>query len=435
MKNEKPWSKYLVKNGLDLPFLLILLALLTIGLVMLLSASYFNAYYYNNDSLYYFKRQIFFAVSGIVLMLLISRLDYKLLRRFALLGMAVAVGFLILVLLLPSNGDGEIKRWINLGIFRFQPSEIAKFMLIIYCARGLDHDHKKLTSSDVSKLSVAQNLYKTSDKKVKITQGTTTLFYYLLVIVCIAGLVALESHLSGTILVLSIGVAMLWMGEGRARWFAIGLLAVTVLAVVLIKMSIAAIQANKDIPFLKDYMGERIIAWLNKSYEPRGARWQTNQSLYAIGSGGLLGSGLGNSKEKYLYVAEPQNDFIFAIVCEELGFVGATLILVLYAALILRGVYIGMRSKDRFGALIAFGMVVQLGLQVMLNVAVVTDTVPNTGIGLPFFSYGGSSMWMCLIEMGVVLGVSRQANLRRLYTVSDKHKKRASVRPRASAGE
>ena len=412
MENKKKKalvSDFWVKNSMDLPFFLILLLILSIGLVMLLSSSYFYAFYNteNNDSLHYFKRQLIFAVSGIFIMYVVSKLDYKYLKVFGVLGMGVSLLLLVVVLLMPS--DDGIKRWIDLGFFQFQPSEVAKFMLILYCARGLDNDYKKITSNKLSKESFFQKLYEMSGKRILITQGTTTLFYYLFVILVIAMLVALESHLSGTILILGIGVIMLWLGEGRARWFVIG----SIIAVVAV---IIVVNEYENIPLLRDYMAERIKAWLDKDFEPTGARWQTNQSLYAIGSGGLFGSGLGNSKEKYLYVSEPQNDFIFAIVCEELGFFGATAILLLYALLIWRGIKIGMHAKDRFGTLVAFGMVFQLGLQVALNVAVVTDTVPNTGIGLPFFSYGGSSMWLCLAEMGAVLSVSRQANMPKVYT-------------------
>ena len=224
---------------------------------------------------------------------------------------------------------------------------------------------------------------------------------------------------------LGIGVVMLWLGEGRARWFAIAGIG----GALVITLFVVYIEAKnfQDIPFLKPYMVERIQSWLDKDFSPLDKRWQTNQSLYAIGSGGLLGSGLGNSKEKYLYVSEPQNDFIFAIVCEELGFVGAVGILLLYALLIVRGLYIGMRSRDRFGALLVFGMISQLALQVFLNVGVVSDLLPNTGIGLPFFSYGGTSMCLCLWEMGVVLAVSRQANLPKVYSFSNKTKKAKAV--------
>ena len=406
-----------IKNSMDLPFFLILLLVLSIGLVMLLSSSYFYAYYNvaGNNPLHYFTRQLFFAVIGLGLMYIVSKFDYHQLRDLSVIGMGIALLLLLIVLLSPSE-DG-IKRWLGVGPITFQPSEVAKFVLILFLARGLDKDYRKLTSSKLSKVPFAQSVYEMSGKKILITQGTTTLFYYLFIVLVIAVLVLAESHLSGTILVLGIGVIMLWLGEGRMRWFVIG----AVLAAIAITV---VILEYDNIPLLRDYMAERIKAWLDKEYEPTGARWQTNQSLYAIGSGGFFGAGLGNSKEKYLYVSEPQNDFIFAIVCEELGFVGAVGILLLYGALVWRGVMIGMRARDRFGALIAFGMVLHLALQVALNVAVVTDTLPNTGIGLPFFSYGGSSMLICLAEMGVVLSVSRQANMPKVYTFKNSKKRK-----------
>lgn len=412
MENKKKkgfLDKFFIKNSMDLPFFLLLLLVLAIGLVMLLSSSYFYAFYNTsgNDSLHYFKRQLFFAITGLFIMYVVSKLDYKYLRVVGVLGMAGSLFLLGIVLIIPT--DDGIKRWIDLGFFQFQPSEVAKFVLILFLANGLDKDYKKLTSSKLSKESFAKQIYEMSGNKILISQGTTTLFYYLFIVVGVAVLVLAESHLSGTILIAGIGVIMLWLGEGKAKWFSIG-------AVIFVVAVIIVVKEYDNIPLLRDYMAERIKAWLDKDYEPTGARWQTNQSLYAIGSGGFFGSGLGNSKEKYLYVSEPQNDFIFAIVCEELGFVGAAAILLLYGALIVRGIIIGIHAKDRFGSLVAFGMVFQLGLQVALNVAVVTDTVPNTGIGLPFFSYGGSSMWLCLAEMGAVLSVSRQANMPKVYT-------------------
>jgi cell division protein FtsW len=411
-KKQSLLKNLFVKNSMDLPFFLLLLLVLAIGLVMLLSSSYFYAFYNTsgNDSLHYFKRQLFFAITGLFIMYVVSKLDYKYLRVVGVLGMAGSLFLLGIVLIIPT--DDGIKRWIDLGFFQFQPSEVAKFVLILFLANGLDKDYKKLTSSKLSKESFAKQIYEMSGNKILISQGTTTLFYYLFIVVGVAVLVLAESHLSGTILIAGIGVIMLWLGEGKAKWFSIG-------AVIFVVAVIIVVKEYDNIPLLRDYMAERIKAWLDKDYEPTGARWQTNQSLYAIGSGGFFGSGLGNSKEKYLYVSEPQNDFIFAIVCEELGFVGAAAILLLYGALIVRGIIIGMHAKDRFGSLVAFGMVFQLGLQVALNVAVVTDTVPNTGIGLPFFSYGGSSMWLCLAEMGAVLSVSRQANMPKVYTFRD----------------
>ena len=214
-------------------------------------------------------------------------------------------------------------------------------------------------------------------------------------------MVYLENHLSGTLLILAIGVTMMFMGEFKKHWFII----IGVAAVVLIVF----VVTNPEI--LEKYAGARITAWLDKSYDPKGARWQTNNSLYAIGSGGLFGAGLGNSKQKHLFVSEPQNDFIFSIVCEELGFVGASIIILLFALLVWRGVVIGIHAKDRFGALTAIGIVFQVGMQTALNIGVVTDTLPNTGISLPFFSYGGTSLMMLLAEMGMVLSVSRYSKM------------------------
>ncbi len=421
-KNQKKslFSDLFVKGNLDLPFLLLLLVILTVGLVMLLSSSYFYSFYNtaNSDALHYFKKQAVFVVLGLCVMWVVSKMNYKYFRIFGVLGLGLSVLLLGIALLMPSE-DG-IKRWISIGSFQFQPSEVAKLALILFLARGLEVNHKKMVSKKLSKENFAKSIYDLTGGKILITQGTTTLFFYLFVTVFVAALVAAGSHLSGTIIILAIGVVMLWLGEGRVRWFILG----SIVAVIAV---FVAINYSNDIPLLKDYMADRITAWLDKDFDPLGERWQTNQSLFAIGSGGFFGAGLGNSKEKYLYVSEPQNDFIFAIICEELGFVGAVMIIGLFAALILRGIYIGMHSKDRFGALVSFGMVFQLGIQIALNIAVVTDTVPNTGIGFPFFSYGGSSMVLCLISMGVILSVSRQANLPKVYTFGSLTKKKKSV--------
>ncbi len=407
MKKKKLLEGIFVQGGMDVPFFLLTLALLAFGLVMLMSASHVYAFYNtaDNDSFYFIKRQAIFAVGGVIAMYIISRCDYKILRRFVAAGMLVSWALLIYCILKP--GDEEIKRRIDLGLFSFQPSEIAKYMIILLCADGLDRNHKKVISNKLTNVSVFRTLYEKTH--IKVTQGTTTLFFYAFFIGATAMLVFLGSHLSGAILILLIGVAMLWMGEGRARWFGIGLVVVSVVV-------LFAMFNYEQLP-LKEYMIDRIKAWRIKDYDPQGARWQINHSLYALGSGGFLGAGLGNSKQKYLYVSESHTDFIFSIIGEELGFVGSVILLVLFAALIIRGIYIGMHAKDRFGALLAFGMVAQLGLQVMFNVAVVSDLVPNTGISLPFFSYGGSALLITLAEMGTVLSVSRQADLPKVYTL------------------
>lgn len=421
MQKKNTFKDLFVKNSMDIPFFLIMVGLMTVGLVMLLSASYIYAFHYSGtgDSLYYFKRQLVFAVVGTVGMVFYSHFNYKYLRYVSNIGLVLALGILAITVL-RGGGDG-INRWFGIGSFQFQPSEIAKFMLIIFCATGLDKDHKKLISTEQSTVGWAKKAAELSNGKIKITQGTTTMFFYALVIGITAGMVLLGSHLSGAILILLIGVAMLWIGECRARWFALG---AVVVAVVLVYVMFN----YEDLP-LKDYMIERIKAWRIKDFSPDDARWQINHSLYALGSGGFLGAGIGNSKQKYLYVSESHTDFIFSIIGEELGFVGCVLILGIFIVLILRGIYIGMRAKDRFGALLVFGMTAQLALQVMFNVAVVTDTVPNTGISLPFFSYGGSALMITLIEMGTVLAVSRQADLPKVYFLrkSKKTKRRQTV--------
>ena len=321
-------------------------------------------------------------------------------KLFAIPAILFSWFLLVIVLFLPPVKDG-FHRWINLGLFTFQPSEIAKLAIILFCAWHMDKNHKRIIGKRENPSKFSKTVKELSNGKIVVYDSFAMLCLYGMVIVLTAGLVYLENHLSGTILILAIGVVMLFLGEVKQHWFIlIGILAV---------VAVVFFIFNPEI--LEKYAGERITAWLDKTYEPRGARWQTNNSLYAIGSGGLFGTGLGNSKQKHLYVSEPQNDFIFAIVCEELGFLRAVGIILLYVLLVARGVKIGLRAKDRFGALLAMGIVFQVGLQTALNIAVVTDALPNTGISLPFFSYGGTSLMMLLFEMGVVLSVSRYSRL------------------------
>ena len=391
-------NTFLANGSMDIPFLAILMTIVTIGLVMLFSASYTYSYYNRGDSTQIFVRQLIFAVIGIVLMFVISRIRYEYFKLVALVGVVVSIALLLLVLVLPEYKPG-FKRWINLGFTTFQPSEIAKIGLIMILAYLLDKNYKGVTGKVPSEMPGIRSIPELTNGKYVIYKSFTSVICYGLIILVFAGLVYLEHHVSGTILMLLRGVVMLWLGEVRGRWFTVGVIIGVVAVVLLI--------ANPDI--LAKYAGERITAWLDKDFDPLGARWQTNNSLYAIGSGGLLGTGLGQSKQKHLYVSEPQNDFIFSIVCEELGFVGAVAIIVLFALLIYRGIKIGMNAKDRFGALLAMGIVFQIGLQVALNIGVVSDFLPNTGISLPFFSAGGTSLVILLAEMGMVLSISRSA--------------------------
>ena len=418
-KKNKLLSGLFVNNGMDIPFFIIMLGLMAFGLVMLLSSSYAYSYYETDgeSSLHFFFREIIFMGLGLTVMYVFSRLDYKKLKYFANIALVGSWGLVILTIIIGKIKGGEINRWLDLGPFDIQPSEIAKFAVVLFCATGLDKNHKKMVSTRPSKVNWAVKLADITNGKIVFTEGTVTLFFYAFFIGLTAGFVLLGSHLSGAILILLFGVAMLWMGEGRARWFVIGGIAAVIVLVIVINF-------YDDIPVLKDYMADRIGSWLNKDLTDTDKRWQTNHSLFALGSGGFFGSGLGNSKQKYFYVSESHTDFIFSIIGDELGFVGCCLVLSLFAVLILRGVYIGMRARDRFGALLAFGIMMQIGLQVALNVAVVTDTLPNTGISLPFFSYGGSSTLVTLGEMGFLLSVSRQADLPRLYSFSKSKKQK-----------
>ena len=400
-KAPKKRSDFWAVGKLDVPFLLLVMTILTIGLVMLFSASYTYAYYNEHgDSAYFFKRQFVFAVVGVIAMFLVSKVRYDYFKLFAIPAVLLSWFLLVIVLFLPPVKPG-FHRWINLGLFTFQPSEIAKLAIILFCAWHMDKNHKRIIGKRENPSKFSKTVKELSNGKIIVYDSFVMLCLYGVIIAVTAGLVYLENHLSGTILIFAIGVVMMFLGEVNQHWFIlIGALAV---------VAVVFFIFNPEI--LEKYAGERITAWLDKSYEPRGARWQTNNSLYAIGSGGLFGTGLGNSKQKHLYVSEPQNDFIFAIVCEELGFLRAAGIILLYVLLVARGVKIGLRAKDRFGALLAMGIVFQVGLQTALNIAVVTDALPNTGISLPFFSYGGTSLMMLLFEMGVVLSVSRYSRL------------------------
>ena len=397
-------SDFWAVGKIDVPFFLLVIIILTIGLVMLFSASYTYAYYnYNGDSAYFFKRQLVWSVIGVVAMLLVSKVRYDYFKLFAIPALLLSTALLVLVLILPPMvaSKPDFHRWIVIGPLQFQPSEIAKLAIILFCAWSMEKNHKKITGKMLNQGKLSRWVKSISNGKIVVYESFLMLCLYAGVIAATALLVYKENHLSGAVLILAIGVVMLFLGEVKQHWFIlIGILAVA-----------AAIFFILNPEILEKYAGERITAWLDKSFEPRGARWQTNNSLYAIGSGGLFGTGPGNSKQKHLYVSEPQNDFIFAIVCEELGFIRAVGIILLYVLLVLRGVVTGLRAKDRFGALLSMGNVFQVGLQTALNLAVVTDAMPNTGISLPFFSYGGTSLVMLLFEMGVVLSVSRYSRL------------------------
>lgn len=361
--------------ALDIPFLVILLLLLCYGLIMLFSAGYAVALYRRGDAYTYIRPQLLFAVLGVIAMYAASFIDYHIWHKLAWPMMGVSLVLLTIVLFMPEyNG---CKRWIVLpGLGTLQPSEIAKFSVVLVFSHiiSLNHDRMKTFSTGVLPFGIIL--------------GVVTV------------LMLLEPHLSGTLLILGIGAVLMFVGGTGLKWFGLagGAAAGAIAAAVVL------------LPELVPYATDRLESWQNPFADPLGEGHQTIQSLYAIASGGLAGLGLGNSRQKYLYVPEPQNDFIFSILCEELGFVGAALVILLFLLLLLRGLSIAVRARDRFGALLVVGFVVQVILQAVLNIAVVTNTIPNTGISLPFFSSGGTSLMMLLGEMGIVLSVSRQAD-------------------------
>ena len=376
MKNTKWFS---IGMGIDLPFCLIILILLIIGTIMMFSASYAFAYYTTGDSYFYLKRQILFIVIGIAGMTAMSFFNYNKLHKIAPIVLGVAYFTLLLVLILPS-GEGGVKRWIPLGIFNLQPSEIAKFAVILFFAHWASKYYNKM---QLPKFSVLPGV---------IVFGT------------IAGLLILEPHYSGIVIIGVLTVVMLYIGGMKTKYLAIG--GVVLLGIILLLAVTGGLS----------YAMSRMDGWGQALSAERGSQlwddtWQTRNSLYAIGSGGLWGLGLGQSRQKFLYLPEPQNDFIFAIVVEEMGLIGAAIVLLIFALLIWRGITLSLRSKDKFGKLLGIGLTSQIGIQVVLNILVITDWLPNTGISLPFFSYGGSSLIMLLAQMGIVLSISRTANI------------------------
>ena len=363
------------RPGLDVAFLAILLLLLCYGLLMLYSAGYAVALYRRGDAYAYIRPQLLFAALGVAAMYAASLVDYHIWHRLAWPLLGVSLVLLVIVLFMPEyNG---CKRWLVLpGLGTLQPSEIAKFSVVLVFSHiiSLNHDRMKTFSTGVLPFG--------------------------LVLGAVAVLMLLEPHLSGTVLILGIGAVLMFVGSTGLRWFGIAA-----------ALGVGAVAAAVVLlPDLVPYAAGRLASWQDPFADPLGEGHQTIQSLYAIASGGLVGLGLGNSRQKYLYVPEPQNDFIFSILCEELGFAGAALVILLFLALFLRGMSIAVRARDKFGALLVVGFVTQVILQAVLNIAVVTNTIPNTGISLPFFSSGGTSLMMLLGEMGIVLSVSRQAD-------------------------
>ncbi len=369
--------KIRTRGGFDKTFFITVMILLAFGTIMIFSASYAYAGTYMGDSYHYIKKQLVFAAAGFVIMYGMSFVDYKLIKLMSVPIFAVAMSLMMLVVF---SGSGEAhkgaERWIALGPLTFQPSEVFKLAIIIILSDYISHCYSKIKSDKLSQ---------------RIVYGFGT---YVIAGILVAVPFVLQKHLSGCIITLMIVACMMFLGGSDIK--VIGIL-----------VGICAVAGVIAVPILLKHSMARIDAWFDPFAVLHEGGWQPVQSLFAVSSGGLWGVGFGASKQKQLYLPEPQNDYIFAILCEELGFIGALCVICLFAFLVYRGIKIALRAPDRFSSLLVAGIIFQIGLQTVLNICVVTNTLPSTGISLPFFSYGGTSLLILMAEMGVVLNVSR----------------------------
>ena len=368
---------------MDFPFFLIIMILLVMGIIMMFSAGYAWAIAKGNKGTNYVTHQLAMAAIGLVGMFFTSFFDYHWLRKpiFAY----GFYGFCIVLLVLCRVGPfksprGEAHRWLEIpGLPRFEPSELMKLAIILLFAYLISVNYTKMK---------------------QFRYGVVPFMLFLGVVV---GLMMAQPHLSGTLIIGAIAVIMMFVGGTKfSHLMVLAVLGAAALAgIMFVLMEVKGIT----------YFESRILSWTDPFNESAAQDdvWQTRNSLIAIGSGGLFGLGLGNSRQKFLYLPEAQNDFVFAVVCEELGFVGAVMVIILFLLFIFRGFYIASKAPDKFGMMLALGLTVQIGLQALLNIAVVTNTIPNTGISLPFFSYGGTALVMQLVQMGIILNISRQS--------------------------
>ena len=374
--------------GVDKAMTVIILLLLVFGSVMVFSASGPYAKSNYGDGYYFVKRQVFWVIIGVIGMAACAYLPLSFHKKYtAPIGFSVALLCLVLVLF----SGASIKRWLSLGLFSFQPSELMKPMLILILALYMEKVQTYIRKNGIS----GKKGGKISDKKLFLRSSLYGTFFPVLIVASVCVLIMLENHFSGTLITFAIGAVVIFAGGALLRWFAgAGGIMVTVVFAVL---------------FGTDYASERIEIWLHpENFSVRDETWQITQGLIAIGSGGVFGRGLGNGLQKQLYVSAAHNDFIFSIVCEELGLIGAVLTVLLFFSFVKRGLKIAAEADSIFGSLTAVGITGHVGLQAFLNIGVVTGTIPNTGVTLPFFSYGGSALVVLLCEMGILLSVSKR---------------------------
>ncbi len=356
-------------GDIDYLFLFLVVVLLAFGLVMLLSASSPYGSTRMGDPYYFFSRQLLFASMGLVGMIIIARMDYRKYKKYVPTAMIICTILLVLVLL-PYTGKSlnGSKRWLNLPI-NFQPSEAMKPVIAMYFALLIENGTIDLTTN-----------------KGKATS--------LVIILVVAALLMLETHLSGTIVICGIAFTVLIAAGFPVKPILVSVIPVAVIGLVLLY--------NFD-----EVRWARVAGFINPFHDAQNTTYQIIQSLYAIGSGGIFGLGLGQSVQKFSALPEPYNDFIYAVICEELGLFGAILVIGLFVLLIMRGIRIAMNAPDKFSCLTAVGIMAQVAIQAVLNIAVATSSVPNTGVALPFFSYGGTAIMVLMLEMGVMLSISK----------------------------
>lgn len=359
----------------DMPFFLLVIILLGFGVVMVLSSSFARAYYdpgnvTGGNAAYYFLRQLMFALAGVAAMLFMAGVPMALLRKYAPAFYGFTMLLLALVPIIGVRANGA-RRWLGVGGLTVQPSELAKLSVILLFAGMICRFRGRMKSFRYGILPFA------------------------LILLSVVGLLVLEPHFSASIIIIAIGAAMLFLGGVNIGWFAAAFSAAGAALAVLL--------------FMFPYASSRINTWRDPFSSSSDEGYQIVQSLYSIGSGGLAGLGLGGSRQKYLFLPEEHNDFIFSVFCEEMGFIGAALVLCLFALLVLRGYWIALHCRGSFSSLVTAGITTLLAIQVFLNVAVVTNLIPCTGISLPFFSYGGTALLIQLAEMGIILSASREA--------------------------
>lgn len=372
-------AKQIDKNNhkIDSIFLILIFALLAFGLVMLFSASFANAYYYRKQNSFFFiSHQLVHTVIGLGGMFIISKIHYNFYKKAYPIMLVISISLLVAVLFTKGDENG-IKRWIDIKIIQFQPSESIKFVIIpMFSSMIVKYQNKMHTFS-------------------------YGILRFVMVLLPIIVLMRLEPHLSGIVLICLIAGVLMFIGGSNVKWF-----------IVLFVIAFAGLLYM--LIFSGNYMGGRAYYWLHPFSDPQHHTMQTDQSLLAIGSGGVFGLGLGQSRQKFMYLPEVQNDFIFAVICEELGLFGGFAVILLFLLLSYKGFEIASKSPDKFSFLVCAGIVAQFTLQAMLNIAVVTGTIPNTGIPLPFFSYGGTALVIQLWEMGIVLNISRYSSTQKL---------------------